>query len=105
MEHLLNLGSNLASNLNVMSVASDKLLTLFASEVAHIRTTSKYLTCSSNLETFHDDFSGLLLCFGHIFYYMDSAEAGTESLFFWFNLGDKKFTHELGGFDQSRNLG
>jgi hypothetical protein len=66
MEHLFNFGSDFASYFLVVSVATNKFLTFFATKMSHVRTTSEYFACASNLEAFHDDLSGFLFLFGHI---------------------------------------
>ena len=54
MKHLLNLGGDFAGNFLVVSVSTYEFLTLFSTQVTHIRTTTQYLTGSGNLEAFLD---------------------------------------------------
>jgi hypothetical protein len=67
MKHLLNLGGDLAGDYLVVSVSTNEFLTLFPTQVAHVRATTQDFTGTGNLEAFHDNFSGLLFGFGHRF--------------------------------------
>ncbi|KKT66720.1 MAG: hypothetical protein UW58_C0004G0069 [Candidatus Collierbacteria bacterium GW2011_GWC2_44_30] len=52
-----------------MSVSADKLFALLAAEMAHIWTTTENFAGAGNFESFHDDFSRLLLLFCHSGYF------------------------------------
>jgi len=67
MKHLLDFGSELTTNYLVMTIAADEFFALFAAKMTHIRAATQDFTGTGDLESFHDDFSGLLFSFGHRF--------------------------------------
>jgi len=50
-----------------MTIAADEFFALFAAKMTHIRAATQDFTGTGDLESFHDDFSGLLFSFGHRF--------------------------------------